>query len=147
MQQRIANLKENVLALFSELRQENQIDGNSSIELQMDNLVDELKRTARQRIHNALAECRTQIVQQCKENKPITDKVRKNAIQSIDPVRYQITEDEIRRAQYEELSGAGVLERFDASIWTANLLQCMRSLSTMSYIWQWKSIVRAKRRF
>ena len=116
MQQRIANLKENVLALFSELRQENQIDGNSSIELQMDNLVDELKRTARQRIHNALAECRTQIVQQCKENKPITDKVRKNAIQSIDPVRYQITEDEIRRAQYEELSGAGVLERFDASI-------------------------------
>ena len=57
MQQRIANLKENVLALFSELRQENQIDGNSSIELQMDNLVDELKRTARQRIHNALAEC------------------------------------------------------------------------------------------
>ena len=73
MQQRIANLKENVLALFSELRQENQIDGNSSIELQMDNLVDELKRTARQRIHNALAECRTQIVQHERETSQYTE--------------------------------------------------------------------------
>lgn len=131
MQQRIANLKENVLALFSELRQENQIDGNSSIELQMDNLVDELKRTARQRIHNALAECRTQIVQQCKENKPITDKVRKNAIQSIDPVRYRSP-----KTRFEEHSTRNSpVQVFWSDLThpygTANLLRCMRSLSTM----------------
>lgn len=116
MQQRIDNLKKQVLELFSEIRTENQVQEDSDIELQMENLVDELKRTARRRIYDALAECSSDVAEQCRKNKPITNKVRENVIQTIDPDRYRITEEELRRAQNDELSGAGVLERFDASI-------------------------------
>ena len=116
MQHRILHLKKQVLELFNEIRYENQLQEGAGLELQMENLVDDLKSKARKCIHDALAECSSDAVDQCRKNKPITNKVRQNVIQTIDPDRYRITEEELRRAQNAELSGAGVLERFDASI-------------------------------
>ncbi len=115
MKQRVENMKSLVTQLFQEIRNENEVRDDTDISYQMESMVDALKRKSRN-IHDALAECRDNAVQQCREDKPITSKVRKSVIEMIDPDRYGITVEDIRKAQNDDLSGAGVLERFDASI-------------------------------
>ena len=103
MQRRINNINMKVRSLLEEIKNENQIQSSSSLDLELENLVDEVKRFSRQKINNELSEYRDKINEHCRTQKPITNKVREIVINKIDPTEYRITDDEIRQTRNAEL--------------------------------------------
>lgn len=103
MQRRINNINLKVQALLEEIKNENQIQSASILDLELENLVDDVKRTSKRKINNELSEYRDKINDYCRTQKPITNKVREVVISKIDPSDYKITDDEIRQTRNAEL--------------------------------------------
>lgn len=103
MQRRINNINLKVQALLEEIKNENQIQSSSTLDLELENLVDDVKRTSKRKINNELSEYRDKINDYCRTQKPITNKVREVVISKIDPSDYKITDDEIKQTRNAEL--------------------------------------------
>lgn len=103
MQRRINNINLKVQALLEEIKNENQIQSASTLDLELENLVDDVKRTSKRKINNELSEYRDKINDYCRTQKPITNKVREVVISKIEPSDYKITDDEIKQTRNAEL--------------------------------------------
>lgn len=103
MQRRINNINTKVQTLLEEIKDENQIQSTSTLDLELENLVDDVKRISKQKINNELSEYRDKINEYCRTQKPITNKVREVVISKIDPADYKITDDEIKQTRNAEL--------------------------------------------
>lgn len=103
MQRRINNINTKVQTLLEEIKDENQIQSTSTLDLELENLVDDVKRISKQKINNELSEYRDKINEYCRTQKPITNKVREVVISKIDPADYRITDDEIKQTRNAEL--------------------------------------------
>lgn len=102
MQRRINNINLKVQALLEEIKNENQIQSSSTLEIELENLVDDVKRLSKKKINIELSEYRDKINDFCRAQKPITNKVRGIVTSKINPSDYKITDDEIRQARNDE---------------------------------------------
>ena len=108
MTRRVINMKNRVEALLNAIKAENEISDDSSVDLEMEDLVDELKRNARSRINVEVSTYEGLAITRCKTEKPITAKIRENVISKIEPSEYRITDEEINTQKSQYLANSDI---------------------------------------
>lgn len=114
LSQKVMKLAENIHRLMDDLRQKNSADFSGTDEFESEK--NKVKTNSPEQIRERLGACRAQIVDKCRAEKPITNKVCENIISKISGENYSITDDEISRARNLSQSGVEVIGKIDAVI-------------------------------
>ena len=104
MNQRADNVKKQLDDLLNQIKSENTCVETSNIDLEIDNLVDELKRNSKEKILANISDYERTVTSKCNDEKPITEKIKDEVINRIEPSKYSIKDEEIYAEQNKQLS-------------------------------------------
>lgn len=111
---KISKLAKRIHELMQDLKQNNDVDFSGADEFE--SVKNQLKANAPEQIRVRLGACRTEIVDKCRKEQTITNKVCSNIISKISEENYSITDEEITRARNLSQSGVEVIGKIDAGI-------------------------------
>ncbi|MCM1330319.1 MAG: dynamin family protein [Ruminococcus sp.] len=114
LSKKVIKLAGNIHDLMEDLKQKNSIAFSGTDEFESEK--NKIKINSPEQIRERLGACRAKIVDNCRKEKTITNKVCDNIVSKISKENYSITEEEILRARNLSQSGVEVIGKIDAGI-------------------------------
>ncbi len=114
LSQKTLNFSKSIYSLMEILKGQNE-EATSNID-DYETAKNEIKISSPMKICEYLGACRTQIIEKCREEKPITQKICSNIIHKISNENYMITDDEIVRVKNLSQAGVEIISHIDAGI-------------------------------